>query len=60
MKKISLTILLLLALTVGSYTIYGLFKPLPEGLSYEGNVHSVSNVEFIADIFISENCLIRI
>ncbi|GAE37158.1 phospholipase D family protein [Halalkalibacter akibai] len=50
MKKISLTILLLLALTVGSYTIYGLFKPLPEGLSYEGNVHSVSNVEFIADI----------
>ncbi|PSL42404.1 phosphatidylserine/phosphatidylglycerophosphate/cardiolipin synthase-like enzyme [Salsuginibacillus halophilus] len=28
-------------------TLYGMFKPLPEGVSYEGEVHSVDDVDFI-------------
>lgn len=36
--------------TVVPYTVYGLYKPLPEGISYEGQVHHVENVEFLTDL----------
>lgn len=50
MKKIFLGSFTVIGLIVGFYIIYGLFKPLPTGLSYEGNVHRVEDVEFVYDL----------
>jgi cardiolipin synthase A/B len=49
MRKVGFVFLLLL-IVVGSYTLYGLLKPLPKGLSFEGKEHNVSNVEFLYDL----------
>ncbi|MDT8861049.1 phospholipase D family protein [Alkalihalobacillus sp. MEB130] len=49
-KKILFVIVILLIVSVVPYTVYGLYKPLPDGVSYEGDIHHVSNVEFIADL----------
>lgn len=44
-----MVILLLLTVYIGSF-IYGLAKPLPEGLSYEGTVQTNTEVRFLKDI----------
>ncbi|MCL7746124.1 phospholipase D family protein [Halalkalibacter alkaliphilus] len=50
LKKLFLVLFVVLIITVVPYTVYGLYKPLPEGVSYEGNVHHVTNVEFLSDL----------
>ncbi len=49
MRKLAAVFIIVLAI-VGGYTAYGLFKPLPEGVSYEGKEHFVSDVEFLYDL----------
>jgi cardiolipin synthase A/B len=43
-------IVLVLALVIGSTIYYHTHKDLPEGLSYEGNVHKVKDVRFLYDL----------
>ncbi|MEB1806394.1 MAG: phospholipase D family protein [Bacillaceae bacterium] len=50
MKKIILSALLVFVVFIAGYTLYGLFKPIPMGLSYEGEMHRVANVEFLYDL----------
>ncbi|RXI96693.1 phospholipase [Anaerobacillus alkaliphilus] len=49
MRKVMFVFLFLLVVVAG-YTAYGLLKPLPEGVSFEGREHTVSNVEFLYDL----------
>lgn len=50
MKKIIISALLVFVVSIAGYTLYGLFKPIPIGLSYEGDMHRVENVEFLYDL----------
>ncbi|MFV8828106.1 hypothetical protein [Alkalihalobacterium sp. APHAB7] len=50
MKKVFLSVLLVFVVFIAGYTLYGLFKPVPMGLSYEGDMHRVTNVEFLYDL----------
>lgn len=52
-KKTWVFIILLGFFTI--YTAYGLFKPLPQGLSYEGNIHHISDVSFLYDLTYKKN-----
>ncbi|MGE5474163.1 MAG: phospholipase D family protein [Ignavibacteriales bacterium] len=41
-------IVLLVLITVCS--LYGLYKPLPKGISYEGKIHKIQNIKFLHDL----------
>ncbi|NLP49873.1 phospholipase D family protein [Bacillus sp. RO1] len=49
-KNKLLTIILILILIVILTSVYHSYKPLPEGVSYEGDVHYVSEVSFLYDL----------
>ncbi|KPB06485.1 phospholipase D family protein [Bacillus sp. CHD6a] len=49
-KNILLTIILILILIVILTSVYHSYKPLPEGVSFEGDVHYVSEVDFLYDL----------
>ncbi|MDP5272819.1 phospholipase D family protein [Chengkuizengella axinellae] len=49
MKK--LKVLLLFVIVISMLTsIYNVYKPLPDGISVNGNYHNVTNVEFLNDL----------
>ncbi len=41
---------LLLVFIIGSIIAYHSFKPLPAGLSYEGEIHQLENISFLYDL----------
>ncbi|MEA3319258.1 MAG: phospholipase D family protein [Bacillota bacterium] len=49
-KNKLLTIILILILIVILTSVYHSYKPLPEGVSFEGDVHYVSEVDFLYDL----------
>ncbi|KMJ59553.1 phospholipase [Bacillus sp. LL01] len=49
-KNRFLTLFLALILIVAITSIYHSYKPLPDGVSYEGEVHYVSKVDFLYDL----------
>ncbi|MDR0136597.1 phospholipase D family protein [Metabacillus idriensis] len=49
-RKVILGTILLLMLLSASAAIYHYLKPLPEGISYEGDIHSSGQVEFLYDL----------
>ncbi len=46
----ALGIIVVMFTTVFIVSVYGYVKPLPKGLSYEGDVHLVDEVEFLYDL----------
>ncbi len=42
--------LMLLLIIVFLHSAYGVYKPLPEGISIEGQVHSTADIEFLYDL----------
>ncbi|WP_078553569.1 phospholipase D family protein [Bacillus alkalicellulosilyticus] len=50
MRKLFTFVFLCFILVVFGYTVYGLFKPIPKGLSLEGNPYHVSHVDFLQDL----------
>jgi phosphatidylserine/phosphatidylglycerophosphate/cardiolipin synthase-like enzyme len=49
-KNKLLTIILILILIIILTSVYHSYKPLPEGVSFEGDVHYVSEVDFLYDL----------
>lgn len=50
MKQKRVLAALILLIIVAIVIIYNQYKPLPEGISYEGSVHFVDDVDFIYDL----------
>ncbi|PYZ97045.1 phospholipase [Alteribacter lacisalsi] len=42
--------LLMLVIILTGVAVYGLFKPLPEGVSYEGSLHDIDDARFYYDV----------
>lgn len=53
-KNKLLVILLILFVIVASTSVYHSYKPLPDGVSFEGEVHYVSEVDFLYDLTFGE------
>lgn len=53
-KNKVLTFILVLILIIIITSVYHSYKPLPEGVSFEGEVHYVSEVDFLYDITYGE------
>lgn len=54
MNNRMLTILLVLFLIVAVTSTYHSYKPLPEGVSFEGDIHYVTDVDFLYDLTYGE------
>lgn len=49
-KKKSFFFLIIVLIIISIVSIYHANKPLPKGVSYEGNIHTVENVTFLQDL----------
>ncbi|WP_153731132.1 phospholipase D family protein [Sporosarcina obsidiansis] len=54
-KRIASYALLLFALLYAGVMLWHTYKPLPAGVSYEGELHQIQDVEFIYDLSYSQN-----
>ncbi|WP_158737455.1 phospholipase D family protein [Alteribacillus sp. YIM 98480] len=48
--QVVLGVICVVFLVVAAVSVYGAFKPLPDGVSYEGEMHSAEEVEFLYDL----------
>ncbi len=54
-KRVLLIVIVLFMLLYGGVTLWHTYKPLPDGISYDGDIHWTNDVELFTDLTFAQN-----